>query len=64
MPNAVSGDDVARQGGRNIRTCEEDLLHAMVEQGLTLRQIVAIFRRFTRYCRCARRGRSESHATR
>ena len=38
--------------------CEEHLLRAMVEEGLTLRQLVGVFRRFLSYCRCGRHGTS------
>ena len=44
-------------------SCEEHLLRAMVEEGLTLRQLVGIFRRFMSYCRCARQG-ADKDATR
>ena len=37
---------------KDIALCHERLLLVMVQQGLTLRQIAAIFREFTVRCRC------------
>ena len=52
MPNTTAASDDGAPPSKDITKCEEQLLHTMIEQGLTLRQVVAIFRQFTNYCRC------------
>ena len=58
MADANTGDKAVRPQSPQGE-CEEYLLRAMVEEGLTLRQLVGIFRRFLIYCRCGGQGRGQ-----